>query len=435
MRLRNIFPRTLFNRLLIIILFPLLIVQLLTITVFYVRHWNTVTRHMSQNLISELSLIIDQIENYESPIDAEIIKMASKLNLILEWSPNEKLLTSTISSNTYAELAVKNAINEQIALPFSTKFLDDPDNIKIAIQYKGGIIEFICDKKRVFSSTSWIFVSWSIASSIMLFALTLIFIGVQVRPIKRLAKTAYSLGLGREIDNIPITGSTEVRLATRAMVSMASRIRRQLSDRTYMLAGVSHDLRTPLTRLRLQLAIFPKSQEIMSMSKDIEEMENMIKGYLSFAKGEEPEKIQLVNVVEEINSIIKDFQKSKVKNISLKHKNIFSKIHLKPRSFRRAIENIISNAIRYASNCVIFLEIVEENIIINIDDDGPGIPVKERQNALRPFHRLETSRNKETGGTGLGLAIATNIVHIHGGNLELLESPLNGLRVRLIIPI
>jgi len=267
----------------------------------------------------------------------------------------------------------------------------------------------------------------------MLFALTLVFISAQVRPIKKLARTAYNLGIGREVKNISITGANEVRLATRAVISMASRIRNQLNERTGMLAGVSHDLRTPLTRLRLQLAMFKKNSEIESMNKDIDEMEFLISEYLSFAKEDVTEPIKKININTLFDDIVNSYKKDKTR-IKLKKLNKDIKFQLRPQSFKRAITNIISNAIRYAKFSEVTIKTNDDSLIVYIDDDGPGINLDKREYALRPFHRLETSRNKQTGGTGLGLAIATNITLSHGGTLELLDSPLGGLRVKISLP-
>ena len=433
MRLRNFFPRTLFNRLLIIILLPLLLVQLLTVTVFYVRHWNTVTRHMAQNLVADISAILSQIEETHGPIDLRTINLSQKLNIDLSWHPGKELTSYSFSTNTYAEKAVKNSMNQIINLPFNTDFINDENFITIDVMISNGIVKFKFSRKRVFSSTSWIFVSWSIGSSFMLFALTLVFISAQVRPIKKLARTAYNLGIGREVKNISITGANEVRLATRAVISMASRIRNQLNERTGMLAGVSHDLRTPLTRLRLQLAMFNKNSEVESMNKDIDEMEFLISEYLSFAKEDVTEPIKKININTLFYDIVNSYKKDKTR-IKLKKLNKDIEFQLRPQSFKRAITNIISNAIRYAKFSEVTINANDDSLVVYIDDDGPGINLDKREYALRPFHRLETSRNKQTGGTGLGLSIATNITLSHGGTLELLDSPLGGLRVKISLP-
>ena len=434
MRLRNFFPTKLFNRLLIIVLLPLLMVQLLTVTVFYVRHWNTVTRHMAQNLVSDLSAIVSQVKDKNNPIDYNLLSLSEKLNLELSWITGQKLPPYMFSSNTYAEKAFKLALENNINLPFISDFISDEDYISVGIQLDHGVLGFKFSKKRVFSSTSWIFVSWSIGSSLLLFALTLIFISAQVRPIKRLARTAYNLGIGKDIQNIPISGASEVRLATRAVISMASRIRNQMNDRTEMLAGVSHDLRTPLTRLRLQIAMLPKNPEIISMTKDLEEMENMISEYLSFAKNNIVEPMSKVDLNKLFHEIIEQFKSSKFRiKLKISPKNLtFS---LRPQSFKRAMVNIISNAQRYAKNSEILIKKTEDTLLIFIDDDGPGIGIESREDVLKPFYRLETSRNKNTGGTGLGLSIANNITLSHGGSLELKKSPLKGLRVKISLPV
>ena len=434
MRLRNFFPRTLFNRLLIIVLLPLLLVQLLTVTVFYVRHWNTVTRHMTQNLVADISAITSQVTNLNNPIDTELVDLAKKLNFQIGWVSEKKIPDFSFSSNTYAEKAFKDSMELTIKLPFISDFVSDEDYILVGIQIDKGVLNFKFSNKRVFSSTSWIFVSWSIGSSLLLFALTLVFISAQVRPIKILARTAYSLGIGKDLKNIPISGANEVRLATRAVISMASRIRNQMNERTQMLAGVSHDLRTPLTRLRLQIAMLPRNNEIISMEKDIEEMELMISEYLSFAKDNVGEAFSKVNLHRIFEEIIEKFKKSnhKIKlNISFKEKYY----NLRPQSFKRAIVNILTNAKKYSKYTEILIKQKEDTLLIFIDDDGPGIKIEDREDALKPFHRLETSRNKNTGGTGLGLSIANNITLSHGGSLELLESPLGGLRVKVSLPI
>ena len=433
MRIRNFFPRTLFNRLIIIILLPLLIVQLLTVTVFYVRHWNTVTRHMAQNLVADLSAIISQIEDVNNPVNSKLISLSQKLNLNISWVEEKKIPEFLFSTNTYAEKAFKKSMDQTISLPFKSDFISDEDYITIEVQIEKGVLVFKFNKKRVFSSTSWIFVSWSIGSSLFLFALTLLFVSAQVRPIKRLARTAYNLGIGKQINNIPITGANEVRLATRSVISMASRIRNQMNERTEMLAGVSHDLRTPLTRLKLQLAMLPSNSEITSMSKDIEEMEIMINDYLSFAKDNVTENFSKLNLSIFFKELIKNHISSKF-NIKLFIPDTKIEFNLRKQSFKRSILNIIENSKRYSKNIEINIKKTEDSLVIFIDDDGPGIKKQDRENALRPFYRLETSRNKNTGGTGLGLSIANNIILSHGGKLELLSSPLGGLRVKLSLP-
>ena len=310
MRLRNFFPKSFFNRMLLIILVPLLLIQFLTITVFYVRHWNTVTRHMSENLVADISVIISQIDPNEQNLTKNVKNIAQNLNLFVEWSPNEVFLDEILPATSYAEEKVRNAFRDKINLPLRTYFNFHEDYILLKTIVHGGLVSIKFNKKRVFSSTSWIFVSWSIASSLLLFAITLIFISGQVKTIKNLARIAYNLGLGREVKNIHVSGATEIRLATRAFISMASRIRKQMSERTDMLAGISHDLRTPLTRLKLQMALLDKSPENKEMLNDINEMEKLISSYITFVKEEETEKLQLTDIQELIKLSVNEANRS-----------------------------------------------------------------------------------------------------------------------------
>ena len=434
MRLRNFFPKSFFNRMLLIILVPLLLIQFLTITVFYLRHWNTVTRHMSENLVADISVIISQIDPNEQNLTKNVKNIAQNLNLFVEWSPNEVFLDEILPATSYAEEKVRNAFRDKINLPLRTYFNFHEDYILLKTIVHGGLVSIKFNKKRVFSSTSWIFVSWSIASSLLLFAITLIFISGQVKTIKNLARIAYNLGLGREVKNINVSGATEIRLATRAFISMASRIRKQMSERTDMLAGISHDLRTPLTRLKLQMALLDKSPENKEMLNDINEMEKLISSYINFVKEEETEKLQLTDIQELIKLSVNEANRSNPNLIKYIIKPL-PKINIKSQSIKRALDNILSNAKKFAKNCQVTAKIIDETIEIIVDDDGEGIDEIQRENVLKPFYRIENSRNKKTGGSGLGLSITNNILLSHGGNLELLDSPMGGLRVKAVIPI
>ena len=292
------------------------------------------------------------------------------------------------------------------------------------------------DRKRLISSTSWTFLGWTVGSSILLFCIALLFLKAQVKPIIQLANAARKLGLGRQTDDWHLQGAKEVRLAGRAFQSMRHRINRQLAERTAMLAGVSHDLRTPLTRMRLQLALMSSSQDTAALEQDIDELEQMIDGYLAFARGEGTEQTETASLGDILNSIFSASEKIDKGRLKLEIPETgLPDFPMRRRAMKRALENIIGNAVRYASYAEIRAKYRGDNIYIFIDDDGPGIAEEHRADAIRPFVRLEESRNKATGGTGLGLAIANDIILGHGGELSFDDAPLGGLRVTVTLPV
>jgi two-component system osmolarity sensor histidine kinase EnvZ len=305
------------------------------------------------------------------------------------------------------------------------------------MQFPNGVLTISAGKKRLFSSTSWLFIGWTIGSSLILFLIALIFIQRQVRPIRRLSVAARQLGLGRDItEDFQLEGAREIRSAGRAFQAMRHRIKRHLNERTTMLAGVSHDLRTPLTRMRLQLALVKKTPEIEELTKDISEMEAMIETYLAFSRGEVSDPPHQGDIRQLLRDITEPLQKSYPDRLTLIfNEDDIPEFPIRASSLRRALMNILENALRYAENAEIRVRRREDTLLIQIDDDGPGIPLERRAEAILPFKRLEASRNQQTGGTGLGLSIASDIILSHGGQLELLDSRMGGLRVYVILPI
>ena len=440
MQLRQYLPKTLFNRLVAIILVPMFLVQLITVLIFFERHWDSVTRQMADALASEIKLLIERLSSEPSTKEIYDLQIYAykyfKFNV--DFVENAKLVNKDIETNTnYTAFAFKRAMNSHTNYLWTAALNQNNDKIFIDIQFPNGILTIKVGKKRLFSSTSLLFIGWTIGSSLILFLIALFFIQGQVKPILRLAVAARQLGLGRDITNsFHLEGAREIRAAGRAFQAMRHRIKRHLNERTTMLAGVSHDLRTPLTRMRLQLELLKKTPEIEELTKDIAEMEAMIEAYLAFSRGEASDPPHLGDIRQLLRDITEQLQKTYPERLTL----IFNEdeiptFPIRAPSLRRALMNILENALRYAFNAEIRVRRIEDTVLIQIDDDGPGIPNEKRTDAILPFKRLEASRNQKTGGTGLGLSIASDIILSHGGQLDLLESPKGGLRVRIILPI
>ena len=440
MQFRRYLPKTLFNRLLAIILVPMFLVQLITVLIFFERHWDSVTRQMADALASEISLLIDRLPAEPSSENIYELQIYAKkyFKFNVDFVVNSILTKKDIDTNpNYTAFAFKESMNSRMKYNWSAALAENNDKIFINIQFPKGVLTIQVGKKRLFSSTSWLFIGWTIGSSMILFFIALFFIQGQVKPIRRLAVAARQLGLGRDItDAFHLEGAREIRAAGRAFQAMRHRIKRHLNERTTMLAGVSHDLRTPLTRMRLQLELLKKSPEIEELAKDITEMEAMIETYLAFSRGEVSDPPFSGDIRQLLRDITEQLQRSYPERLSLIfNEDEIPNFPIRQSSLRRALINILENALRYATNAEIRVRRIEDTVIIQIDDDGPGIPISKRAEAILPFKRLEASRNQQTGGTGLGLSIANDIILSHGGQLNLLDSPKGGLRVCVDLPI
>ena len=421
-----------------IILVPVILVQLITVFIFYERHWDSVTRQMAGALAGEVGLIIDRagpsLSSSELPHLREYA--ARYFAFSLQFRADEVIQADTTPYGSYADQVFSESLDRRINQNWVSDLISDPDLISVDVQLSNGVLRIYAGRKRIFSSTSWTFLAFTIGSSLFLFVISLVFLRGQVRPIRRLADAARQLGLGRSEVDYQLEGAREVRLAGRAFQAMRYRIMRQLNERTEMLAGVSHDLRTPLTRMRFQLALMTNNEDTKAISSDISEMEEMIDGYLAFAAGEGNETPQELAVDELLSRLVTQAHKSHKFDITLSPvKDEIPAFPMRRNAIQRAFSNIISNAIRYSTKTIVAIRIRNDEVIITFDDNGAGIPQERRADAIRPFIRLEESRNRRTGGAGLGLSITSDVILNHGGELTLGDSPLGGLRVAIKLPV
>ena len=437
-RIKNILPQTLFGRALLIIVTPLILMQAISTFIFFDRHWDTMTRRLAHTLAGDIAFIVDSLTPLPKQLDLNqiFLKADDILHIRLTYSPEEILVKKKAFQQwDRVRKSLQDALKERVRRPFSIDTIKKERRIEIKVQLPQGLLNVNVHEKRLYSSTPYIFLMWMIGSSLVLFAIAIIFMRNQIRPIRRLAIAARSFGMGRGSSEIKPSGAKEVRQATQAFRQMRERISRQFAQRTEMLAGVSHDLRTPLTRMKLQIEMLERTPETRELQDDIQEMERMIDGYLTFARGEGSESLSKINLASLIEEIISTERRDgSVINFVNKSKTIKS-VTLRPQAIKRAITNLIINSKKYAETVKVGFEYNSEHAIITIDDNGPGIKPEHRDDVFKAFFRLDPSRNTDTGGTGLGLTIAKDIVQSHGGDLLLSEASLGGLRATITLPL
>lgn len=438
---KRFLPKTLFGRSLLIIITPVLILQVLGTYIFYDRHWSRMTDRLAFALVGEIAIITGEIEVGRSAEDIDRISdiIARDLKLNINYDPDiDELPAERIDGWRQQMVAktLKDGLKGRLNMPFSMFFGEDGRWLDVSFLLENGVLTVSVPENRLFSSSSYIFILWLIGLSVVLFSIAVIFMRNQIRPIRRLAVAAEWFGRGRDIPDFKPHGAKEVRQASNAFITMRDRIKRQISQRTEMLAGVSHDLRTPLTRMKLELELLD-DRDSKAIRADIADMENMIEGYLDFARGDAKEEPELIDVRAIIEKAVKDAIRQKIDIVYKTEVKEPVSIWIRIFAFERCLSNLISNAGQYAQHCQISLEVDHNNMqtVILIDDDGPGIPEDKRDEVFKPFYRLEESRNKKTGGVGLGMSIAQDVVYSHGGQIMLEDSPLGGLRVRILLPI
>lgn len=440
---KALMPRTLLGRSLLILITPVFLIQIIAGLVFFDNHWKKMTNRLSFAVAGEIAIIANSLE--QDPSSDNIMQVsgyaAQSLDLLISLqSPDEQSLEDSYASFTLDRVwasIVAQSLAEQLRQQVRRPFTIDIDNqekwMEVAIQLENGILRVSMPERRLFTSSSYIFILWLLGSSFVLLIIAVLFMRNQVRPIRRLAVAADRFGRGMDVPSFKPSGAREVRQASEAFIKMHKRLDRQLSQRTIMLAGVSHDLRTPLTRLKLELEMIEDSKAAQAMKDDILAMEKMIAGYLDFVSGEGREDYVRANIL----SLFEAMKTKNQKHDYTIHIDSVDDLELKLRmgSFERCLDNLISNAGKYAQN--IWLKAIrtpDEKVELRIEDDGPGIDEAQYEDVFKPFFRLDESRGNNEGSVGLGLPIAMDIVHAHGGKIWLERSRHGGLCVVLSMP-
>ncbi|MFO7481312.1 ATP-binding protein [Oceanibaculum nanhaiense] len=433
--IKRFLPRSLFGRSLMIIVTPMILVQVISTYVFYDRHWDLITRRLSGAVAGELAFVVELLAEEPSIEGDEPIFDMSRRHFWAEltYRPGDILPNETIVPSGLLEEKLTRELNQRLSFPHRLDARSIERHVKISVQLPNGVLDFVTTRDRLFSSTTYVFLMWMVGSSLILFAVAVVFMRNQIRPIRRLAAAADSFGKGSDAPGFKPEGAAEVRLAASAFIRMRDRIQRQISQRTEMLAGVSHDLRTPLTRMRLQLAMMAGGEDAEALRQDIAEMEQMLEGYLAFARGEGTEQAQPIDLARLLREVTNDARHSG-RRIVLRAEEPLT-VTLRPNAFKRALTNLVQNACRYGKSVEVAARLTHGQLEVTIDDDGPGIPPEKRADVFKPFFRLEASRNPMTGGVGLGLTIARDIVLGHGGELVLGDAPQGGLRATVLIPV
>jgi two-component system osmolarity sensor histidine kinase EnvZ len=435
LRLKRMLPRSLFGRTLLIIVVPTLITLAAATFVFFDRHWYTVTVRLTYAVASDVAVVVDLMQRSSDALSAgEVTKLAAeKLDLHVSYLPGATLHKTPKETFEPIRALLRRALNDRISYPFDIDMHYAPETISISIGAPTGVYTILCPERRVYTPTTQVFIAWMVISSILLSSIALLFMRNQIRPIRRLADAAEAIGKGREVPGFKLEGAAEVRQAAAALLVMRDRLHRQITQRTAMLAGVSHDLRTPLTRMRLQLALMPESDETRELANDIDEMSVMLDAYLAFARGEEAEATTSVDIAELLYEVVQSARRQNPRVTLEAAPGIV--LTLRRMAMKRCLANLISNALRYGKQAKVTATTGSHVVEITIDDDGPGISLDRREDMFRPFTRMEESRNQTTGGVGLGLTIARDVARFHGGDVTLEDSPLGGLRARVWLPV
>ncbi|KLK93729.1 ATPase [Microvirga vignae] len=434
----RLLPKGLYARALIIIIAPVILLQSVVAYVFMERHYELVTRRLSSAVTADIAALIQIYESYPQDKEATTLTRIASDSLQLDVDilhntdlppPGPKPFFSILDET------LSNELRRQIDRPYWLDTVGRSNYVEIRIKLnQNTVMRVLARRSQAYASNSHIFLVWMGGSSFVLLGIAILFLRNQIRPILRLAEAAEALGMGREIEFRP-RGAREVRQAGYSFLEMKRRIERNIEQRTTMLNGVSHDLRTILTRFKLSLALMQQTPEVEDLKRDIDEMSRMLEGYLAFARGEGGDAGEQASETD-LRQLLEEAQSDAERQGHVTELDIVGDpiIIVRPDAFRRLLFNLVSNAARHGERIAITANHETRWLILHVDDDGPGIPPAMREEVFKPFVRLDEARNQDEGGSGLGLAIARDIARSHGGDITLGDSPLGGLRATVRLP-
>ncbi len=435
-RVKRFLPTSLFSRAFLILVLPMVITQTMAIYVFYMQHWENVERHFAAALAGDIAFIVNEIKHADDRHKAEVEKYALQFMSIevsrLPYDPEKGHFPSRSDDAVFATFVPQ--LRDVIDEPFLVRRSRGESKAILLVKLRDNVLRMEFPIKRLSSVSALVFILWMIGSAALLMSVATIFLRNQIRPIRKLAQVAEKFGRGQDDFEFRPQGASEIRQAGRSFIAMRERLKRMISARTDMLASISHDLRTPLTRMRLALAMLPEQKYAAPLLADVHDMEKMIQEYLDFARGKGGEQAQQVSVSVLLGDIAGKYA-AQGKNVKLEVESDTA-ITVFYNAMCRCMNNIIDNALRYGTRCEIAVRGTDgHHVEITVDDDGNGIPEEQRELAMQPFKRLDASRNLDESGAGLGLSIVQDIILRHGGEIALEDAPMGGLRVRITLPV
>jgi two-component system osmolarity sensor histidine kinase EnvZ len=427
-------PKGLYARALLIIIAPIVLLQSILAFLFLERHWESVTRRLSIATTQDIAMIVEGLEMMPASRDQLISLARQHLNLVVQVMPDQDLPEARPQQFFgLLDATLSQEIRRRIGRPFWIDTLGGSRHVEIRIKLESAVLRVLVPRNQTYASNSHIFLVWMGVSAFILLGIAILFLRNQIKPILALADAADRFGRGQPTaEEFRVRGAREVRQASEAFLEMRNRIERHVEQRTTMLAGVSHDLRTILTRFRLQLAMMP-DRDAAALRADVDEMQQMLEDYLAFARGDSGETMKRINMKKLLHEVRAAATPGKTVTVEVRDDPLI--LPLRRNAFKRAVMNLVSNASRYADTIAIKAIKTRHWVVVTVEDNGPGIPEAKREEVFRPFHSLDGSRNQNVKSTGLGLAIVRDIVRGHGGEITLGESAMGGLKAQIRLPV